>query len=896
MADPSRRSLAKATFVSIRPSPEDARSGAIERRQRGLEKIAFVSSLRASAEEIAQARLSHGTDREIVRGLDAIGALGSGGAKSRAAWAEIARTPAKALSAAGRALAAQRVGTREELGKRAQALVVSHLEHLRRAAEKDASPPAAVTPPRIEGHVERPALNIPGGNPNESARAALLIQPMLDSSSANPWAPEPTSDPRLAAPALRSTFGAALDWARVSSPEKADAISALARRVVGVDAAALPGLSVADYDTLADGVVSTGQDTEEWTDDLVDGFEERIDAEPIGRVHLERLDMTPVGVLRGELLHSVGLAPKESVTLIHREWSSRETSFEKVVTEELEQSTEEGVTENTELATATETQSRHASQLSVEATASASYGFASGSVTMGYTSSSDDESAKQESRNHSVSVTRKASSRTRKEHKSTFTVKEQAGVEDQSVRTLANPSETDAMRVDFHQLIRQWKVDLYRHGIRLTYDIVVPSPGIDLLVGIDELRRVEHQLSLAFTFPLMPGAITRNNWMELAAKYGAAVDPPPPQTIQMRQQLMFGNPSDEEAEKLRFEVFEFDIPDGYRMWRAELLAVFTLDVGGFFDVFDDPPGPVVRNPGTQNELRSYRSGMQNLAGRSGKVAASMTMFLLRGGYAHMTLEAAATSDTFRAWQHAAWTAMSQAAEDAWQEKRSELRQRRDQLSAEIGSWDPLTLRRMEREEIMKTTLKWIFGPSFDLMPGEMARHYMQQDGGISSIEPSRLSPAEWAQIMGIGEFVKFIHQAIEWENVLYFVYPYFWDHPRNHALKRFLNHPDALHRAFLRGGAARVVLTIRPGFEETFTRLFETGTLDGELELDHPYMTIAEEIRAFAATNYPGIPPDTADPDEIEAAERGVKIGQWFEYTPVSALDISVNTPLSDLR
>jgi hypothetical protein len=288
--------------------------------------------------------------------------------------------------------------------------------------------------------------------------------------------------------------------------------------------------------------------------------------------------------------------------------------------------------------------------------------------------------------------------------------------------------------------------------------------------------------------------------------------------------------------------------------------------------------------------------MQNLAGRTAKVAASMTMFLLRGGYAHMTLESTPTIDTFRAWQHAAWTAMRQAAEDAWQEKRSELKQRRDQLSADIGSWDPLTLRRMEREEIMKTTLKWIFGPSFDLMPGEMARHYTQQDGGMSSIEPSRLSPAEWAQIMGIGEFVKFIHQAIEWENVLYFVYPYFWDHPRNHALKRFLNHPDALHRAFLRGGAARVVLTVRPGFEESFTRLFETGTLDGELEVDHPYMTIAEEIRAFAATNYPGIPPDTADPDEIDAAERGVKIGQWFEYTPVSALDISVNTPLSDLR
>jgi hypothetical protein len=150
--------------------------------------------------------------------------------------------------------------------------------------------------------------------------------------------------------------------------------------------------------------------------------------------------------------------------------------------------------------------------------------------------------------------------------------------------------------------------------------------------------------------------------------------------------------------------------------------------------------------------------------------------------------------------------------------------------------------------------------------------------------------------MGFGEFVKYLHQAIEWENVLYFVYPYFWDNPRNHKLKRFLHHPDSLHRAFLRGGAARVVLTIRPGFEESFTRLFETGTLDDELESDHPYVTIAQEIRAYAATHYPGIPDSNATPEEVEAAERGVHIGRWFEYTPVSATDITVNTPLGDLK
>ena len=61
-----------------------------------------------------------------------------------------------------------------------------------------------------------------------------------------------------------------------------------------------------------------------------------------------------------------------------------------------------------------------------------------------------------------------------------------------------------------------------------------------------------------------------------------------------------------------------------------------------------------------------------------------------------------------------------------------------------------------------------------------------------------------------------------------------------------------MHRTFLKSGSARVVLTIRPGFETDFVSFLETGTLDG-LPSTHPYMSIAEEMQAYANTNYPGI-------------------------------------------
>ena len=146
-----------------------------------------------------------------------------------------------------------------------------------------------------------------------------------------------------------------------------------------------------------------------------------------------------------------------------------------------------------------------------------------------------------------------------------------------------------------------------------------------------------------------------------------------------------------------------------------------------------------------------------------------------------------------------------------------------------------------------------------------------------------------AEVLAHGELIKFLHHAIEWENVLYFLYPYFWSHISRWELKKYLDHPDPMHRAFLKAGSARVVLTIRPGFERDFVSFLETGSFDG-LPSGHPYLTIIEEMENYAKTNYPGIPP--ADPEGAAMQEEGVLIGTWHEYTPTSALDIAFDETL----
>ena len=241
-----------------------------------------------------------------------------------------------------------------------------------------------------------------------------------------------------------------------------------------------------------------------------------------------------------------------------------------------------------------------------------------------------------------------------------------------------------------------------------------------------------------------------------------------------------------------------------------------------------------------------------------------------------TLKLRPKDKTIDSWRMKTWAALRKADADNFAAQVGALQDRKAQLEKEIASYDSLTLRRMEREEIMRLVLVWLFGPSFQLVPTmfellgfeELLTEWVHPSPDPMpemALNPAHMTLADWQTVRKYGEFIKYIHNAIEWENVLFFSYPYFWDLVENWPFKRFLVHPDFDHRTFLRAGCARVVLTIRSGFEESFAQLVEYFTLPtstwgtSKLPLDHPYVTIGEEIRNFAMTNYAHVPP--ANPD-----------------------------------
>jgi hypothetical protein len=330
-------------------------------------------------------------------------------------------------------------------------------------------------------------------------------------------------------------------------------------------------------------------------------------ATPVGMLNLERLEMTPAGIVPGELIATVCLAPGEKTSVEEKEWSVTTKEFTSIVTDSLDNYSETGVTDNTELAQSTNSQIAHANQFNISASASGGCGFVSGSASASFGAQDSKSTSAADSRKHAITTTRKASSRVKQEHKTTISTTTVTGQAETTARMLVNPSDTAPMRVDYFSLMRKWRVRLYRYGLRMTYDVGVPEPGAAMREAYKQLDMLTKQAATGFTFPVqyedinqqlvdssgnyvaLINALTGSagtsagipKYLWLAQQYGAQVPPPPePKDIQVGgQEVPIDNTKP--ADWVFFYPLDFTVDSGYWIEGGEVAAYLGQDyVGG----------------------------------------------------------------------------------------------------------------------------------------------------------------------------------------------------------------------------------------------------------------------------------------------------------------------------
>ncbi|WP_372669218.1 hypothetical protein [Amycolatopsis kentuckyensis] len=605
-------------------------------------------------------------------------------------------------------------------------------------------------------------------------------------------------------------------------------------------------------------------------------------ATPLGMLNLERLEMAPAGLQRGELIATIPLAPLEETAVSHKEWSVLSKEFTSIVTDSLENTSETGVTDNTELSQATTSQAQHSNQFNVTGSVSGGIPVISGSASSGFTAQDSTSQSATTSTKHATELTKKASARTKQEHKITISTTTVTGSEEQSTRTIRNPSSTEAMRVDYFSLMRKWRVRLYRYGLRLTYDLVIPEPGAGLRKAHKQLADLRGGVG-PFVFGLPHNEITADtrpgeaqpHHRVLAERYGAVVPDPPllPAPVERTATTV---PSFDEPGIYTMDPLE--IPDGYRIRTLTLWYALTSQTGDENRFSIAVLGSSYTNSGTQGQFGPIELTSAQWKGfmlhATGKVVVSFALGHNRNTQLKLVAELEEIPTVLdpdprnpplstvvkERWQAAVWNALRDAAQTQYFERQQDIAAKTAVLAEKIENVDTLTLRREENEEIMKGVVRFLLGPDFAFMPPDVVAAFkkagvdLEHGIGFDGNELG-LDASSWATVREHESVIRFVNQAIEWENVVTFLYSYFWDTPQSWEFIRQLQHPDSTRQAFLRSGSARVVLTVRKGWETAWVAFAEGGFKTPPVVPDPQYLSIAKEIAAYDDRNYPGIPP-----------------------------------------
>lgn len=548
----------------------------------------------------------------------------------------------------------------------------------------------------------------------------------------------------------------------------------------------------------------------------------------------------------GEIAHVENVMAKEARKRQHRNLNRRE-EFRLQETERIEESEKDlQSAERFELQSESERTIEENASRQAGVTVTASYG-PSVEVTANAAFASD--TAKSQSNRiasaHAREITERSVQRIQervRELRSALIVNE---IEEINEHGFDNDTDTHIVGV-YRWLDKIYQAQVFDYGKREILELVVPEPAAFFrhstankpAEGIT-LPRPEppgYCGSEQSTFePLEPKDVTRTSYLLWAARYSARnIKPPPPRfriiATAFDQPWVTDDPNATATSNK-----ELKVPEGYRArraWSAGNHAHYRSDV-------EDGRNPQLKIYVGRHELNAQ--GTAELNGENEIVPIAALGILLLVYAATVEVECELTEEAFAQWQLETYTAIM----NAYEEQKAVYEQQLAAAEAEdedetIRGRNPAQNRKIEQRELKRAAVSQMTGQQFDLF-----------DAMRRNVGPHGFPQADLDEAFAEGEYIRFVEQAFEWENMQYLFYPYFWGRKDQWPVVSQLDDADPIFTEFLSAGAARVNVPVRPGFENAVNAFLSTGILpwksdDGDATItpDEPFLSIAEEMKS----------------------------------------------------
>lgn len=574
-----------------------------------------------------------------------------------------------------------------------------------------------------------------------------------------------------------------------------------------------------------------------------------------------------------ELAHIENILRGELKERTHR----RARTTEETVTVETELTKEEErdqqTTERFELKTEASEIQKQDESLKAGLTISGSYGpMLQFTATTEFALNHSREESSRVATSYSKDVTSRASSKVFERRREERILKTIEVFEETNKHTLNNVAGAASIVGQYQWVDKIYEAQVFNYGKRMLFDLMLPEPAAFLLYAAAAQPQPGADLIKPQPFNIAPTDITEWNYAYFAQIYQAVGIDAPPEPLKTIGKVLDGQGAAPTFEALKSA--EVPVPDDYEAISGNLIFTATETGGG--GVSDVVVGKAYRQFGGTAGTWSF--SMNNETG-----SIPVTFNSLNVSIFSLALEILCTRTQrgLDQWKLKTYAAILQAYEKQLRDYEEALAARKVEAADKIQGHNPIENERLIRNELKKGAISVFTAQHYDLFGaiGTSSQGFPQPILGTAEAE---------------GRYIRFFEQCFEWEQMMFFFYPYFWGRKDNWPNRALLEDVDPLFADFIRAGAARLVIPVRLGFEQALAHFLDTGQVwdGGDLPpITSPlYLSIIEEIRErdrAPGTEVPQDEPwDVRLPTTLIRLRDGAALPEWRknaagEWVPV---------------
>jgi len=450
--------------------------------------------------------------------------------------------------------------------------------------------------------------------------------------------------------------------------------------------------------------------------------------------------------------------------------------------------------------------------------------------------------------NYARSVTDRAVNNLTQRVKQQRTVREKKSFAEKSVHEFNNVGGDKKVRGIYQWVDKNYKTRIMNCGTRYLYDVVVPEPAAFLIETLKNSTPPEPFPLVKPTPPPFSSQELYPGFYQAWADYyevSGSVEPPPEEFLETTAKAEHHevaktiNAFGASIYAKHFDAFKIQIPKGYKavsgyVQRSGFIKVSTPTPERQLILFIGEKYRIVFGDGGGDQI-PFANHSFTMNGESGELPVTLHSSgqTVQFNYG-IGIICRREDKAFEKWQLKTYATLMAGYRRQQERYEDKLAQRQALMRAQMARAQSLSHNpSIEQTELRKAFIQMI-----------LSEHLTS----VVATPLPGLFPVPLGYTKKWAAMVAFFERAFEWENMLYFYYPYFWGRPARWGELVLIQHLDPQFEEFLKAGAARVVVPIRPGFEAAMAHYHETGDVWMGKEMPDMfsdfYVSIIDEIKA----------------------------------------------------